>query len=132
MKHKFLLILIAGTIAISGMSSCKKDVQLPPGGGGSNNIQPIEYTLTASNWVLETDGFYSDNFKNLISAATTAGRSVKVYLLDNGKQIQINQFIFFMDGELWASSTATDVKITYRNSDNKLPFDKLNIKIVIE
>ena len=65
-----------------------------------------------------------------------ASHSTKVYLVRDGKDTQINQLISFMNGDLWATNTETDVNIHYRGNSQNVGYlnhvAHLNIKVVIE
>jgi hypothetical protein len=123
-------------IAVIGffMSSCKKD--LPIANDNGPEIQPpYVYNLMAEHWVREVNGFYSNRFHGLLALASNGsnGSSVaKVYLVTTNGEIQINHFIFFMGGELWAATTPPDLIIYFRYSSNALPFSFLQIKLVVE
>jgi hypothetical protein len=84
---------------------------------------------SADNWVVTQYGFIESALKNVVPPGS---RSVKVYVLQNGKAEQINRNIQFMEGHLWATVADTDVKIVYYCSCTKAPFESLDIKIVIE
>jgi hypothetical protein len=129
MKRTFYLVLITGALTLFSISSCKKDPIDPGGyaGTGANTGPAIVSTeLQANNWVQHTSGFYIHTFEGIISQ----GQSVKVYLVEDGNEIQINHYIHYMGGQLWAGTEFTDLKIYYRSS--VLPFASLNIKMVPE
>ena len=129
MKRAFYLGLVA-SIAIFSMTSCNKEtLPNPPGavsGSGSNNAASNNINLIANHWEKDATGFYVCTFKNIIPA----GSQAKIYLVTGGDERQINKFIFFMGGELWATGTGSDIKITYRS--NSKPTFELNIKVVVE
>ena len=115
------------------MSSCKKD--LPTVNEDHPDIQPpYVYNLVANHWVRDANGFYNNKFQGLIASAYSGNNgssAPKVYLVTTNGEIQINQFIFFMGGELWASTTHSDLIIYFRYSGDMLPFSYLKIKMVI-
>ena len=133
MKRIFILVLLASTVTIFTVSSCKKDLQVPSVNSGSDYkdpTSPVILNLKADNWISDGDGFHVNAFKNIIPPRYYS-HPIKVYLLTENREIQINHFISFMGGELWASVNATDVTIIY-HSFGQRPFDQLNIKVVIE
>lgn len=133
MKPSFIKPAFIIAVISFFMSSCKKDLPIANDNGPA--IQPAYvYNLEANHWVREVNGFYSNKFPGLIASAysgSNGSRAVKVYVITNG-EIQINHFIFFMGGELWAATTAPDLVIYFRYSGNALPFSFLKIKIVVE
>jgi hypothetical protein len=114
------------------MSSCSKDDLAPSVNDNFIITAPAPYTidLIASHWSEIVTGVYTCPFLNIIPLGYRHNR-VKVYLLKAEQKIQINDPIPFMGGELSATSIATDVTINYRHY-GKLPFDYLDVKIVIE
>jgi hypothetical protein len=133
MKRIFILVLLASTVTIFTISSCKKDVQVPSvhtGSGYNAGTSPFTLNLKADDWISDGDGFYVNTFQNIIPPRYYS-HTIKVYLLTENREIQINHFISFMGGELWASVTGTDVILIYHCS-GQLLFDYLNIKVLIE
>lgn len=133
MKRIFILVLLVSTVAVFIFSSCKKDLQVPsvhPGSNSNAGTSLFTLNLKADNWISEGDGIYVNNFRNIIHSRYY-GRSIKVYLLTENREIQINHFIYFMGGELWASVSGTDLTLIY-HSFGQRPFDHLNIKVLIE
>ncbi|HXL55717.1 MAG TPA: hypothetical protein VN958_05635 [Chitinophagaceae bacterium] len=133
MKRILSTVLIANALIILSLSSCKKENLSP--GSTSNTTPTIEYTTTinvvAGRWVKDANGTYANTFQGVISPANTSNRSVKIYLVANGTETQINYYISFMGGELWATNTETDITINYRSKNQSLPFSYLLIKVVI-
>jgi hypothetical protein len=121
------MMVIVNTLIISTLSSCNKNDSL------SDPVitpQPsITLNLTAYHWQMEANGIMVNAFANVIPPPA-ANRSVKVYLVTNDQVKQINQPISFMNGQLWATNTQTDVRIHYQG--NALNVSYLNIKVVIE
>jgi len=135
MKRIFFLTMTASAIIIFHLTSCKKDTFSPVPGGNSSVAAPSSTTtmnLVAYDWVKDANGVYSNTFAGVISAANSNNHRVKIYVVENGNQTQINNPISFRGGELWAAYTQTDVKINYHASDKSLPFSHLIIKVVIE
>ncbi len=121
------MMVIVNTLIISTLSSCNKNNSLPDA-----VITPppsITLSLTANHWEAEANGIIVNTFANVIPPSG-AGRSVKVYLVTNDQEQQINQPISFMNGQLWATNTGTNVKIHYQG--NSLNVSYLNIKVLIE
>lgn len=133
MKRIFMLVLLASTVAIFTVSSCKKDLQVPSVNSGSDYkapTSPVILNLKADDWTSDGDEFYVNTFQNIIPARYYS-HSIKVFLLTENREIQINRFISFMGGELWASVNGTDVTLIYHCFGRRL-FDQLNIKVLIE
>ena len=126
MKRLFFTMVIASAMIIS-FYSCNKDDSLPlqttsTGTGSSGNSTTIN--LRTDHWEAKRNGILVNVFSNIIPSKTN--QSVNVYM----GEVQINERVPFMDGVLWATSTQTDVVITYRGNLQNLP--SLNIKVVIE
>jgi len=149
MKRIFFMAMITNALIISSLTSCKKDDLSSDTGNPSATTQPSTINLVAGRWVKNTDGIYVSTFPGILSPANTSNRTVKIYLLANGRETQINHSIPFMGGDLWATNTETDVRINFRFSEQTpiqlyplvhsdapfalgLPFSYLVIKAVIE
>ena len=131
MKRIFTLVLLASTVTIF-TSSCKKDLQVSSvdaGNGHNAGTSPFTLMLKANEWINEGDGIYVSAFRNIIPPRYY-NHPVKVYLLTENREIQINHFISFMAGELWASVSGTDVTIVYHCFGQRR-FDSLDIKVLI-
>jgi hypothetical protein len=127
MKRTLFMMVIVNTLIISTLSSCNKNNSL-----SDPVITPppsITLSLTANHWEPDANGIMVNTFANVIPPSV-ASRLVKVYLVTNDQEQQINQPISFMNGQLWATNTATNVKIHYQG--NSLNVSYLNIKVVIE
>ena len=127
MKQTLFAMVIVNTLIISTLSSCSKNDSL-----SDPVITPqssIILNLTAYHWETEANGIMVNAFVNVIPPSAS-NRSVRVYLVTNDQEKQINQPISFMDGALWATNTQTDIRIHYRG--NSLSLSYLNIKVVIE
>ena len=133
MKRIFIQVLLVSTVAIFILSSCKKDLQAysdHSDNSSNTGTSLFTFNLKADNWISEGDGIYVNSFRNIIHPRYY-GRSIKVYLLTENREIQINHFIYFMGGELWASVSGTDMTLIY-HSFRQRPFDHLNIKVLIQ
>ena len=133
MKRSFILLLLTSTVTISTVSSCKKDLQVAsvhPGSGPGTGTSLYTANLKADNWINAGDGIFVNTFRNIIPSRYY-GRSTKIYLLTDDREIQINHYINFKGGELWASVSGTDVTIIY-HCTGQLLFSSLNIKMLIE
>ena len=113
MKRLLFMMTIVSSLAVLTISSCNKDDSLPP----PPRNPPITLYMTA---------FLSSLNKILIPSGY-ANYSVKVYLVTDSNDILINSSIYYVNGEVTATITATDVTISYGGS---APY--LNIKVVIE
>ena len=131
MKRLFIVLLITNAV-IACMSSCKKDPVFLPVSGGGGSSSPWTIESRADNWVKDSYGSYVSTLKGIISREVNGNQKVKIYLMTEGEERMINQFIFFMSGQLWATSSGNDVKVNFRSGSDKLPFSYLNIKVVIE
>lgn len=127
MKRTFYFVVITLTLILGSLSSCTKDIPVPPSLPGTGNYSNSANStiLQANNWVKDANGFYVHTFKGFISPGST----VNVYLLAESNEVQINNYILFMRGQLWASVQDTDLKIFFRYS-GQLPFTFLTIKVV--
>ena len=122
-------MVIVNMITILTLNSCNKDDGLPEPNTNVTTPNPsITLNLTAYHWEFEANGISVNEFENVIPPGNAT--SVKVYLVVNGKDTQINQAIPYMNGELWATNTETDLRIHYRGNSLNVPY--LNIKVVIE
>ena len=136
MKHTFFpAFFIMSMMSVFCLSSCKKielSVPDPGASGGSSLTFPAIINLQTGQWIKDAEGFYDANFPNILPAGSGI-HHVEIYLLENGQKTQINQFIFYRGGELWATYNSSDVTITYHNArEEKNPFYQLNIEVDIE
>ena len=127
------MMVVVNTMIISTLSSCNKAGSLPNPPTmclhKPNYVEPDNY-----HWEAEGNGTFVNAFAHVIPI--NASHSTKVYLVRDGKDTQINQLITFMNGELWATNTETDVNIHYRGTSQNVEYLNhvayLNIKVVIE
>jgi len=135
MKRLFFMMVVVNLLTILTLDSCNKadslpdpPIHVPPTQG------PITLNLTTYHWEAEGNGTFVNAFAHVIPI--NASHSTKVYLVRDGKDTQINQLISFMNGELWATNTETDVNIHYRGNSQNVRYlnhvAHLNIKVVIE
>jgi len=131
MRRILFSVLIANTLIIIALSSCKKEDLVPgpvtvSGSGPVWDTIPVipSFTidLVADNWVNYENEVYVNTFKGVISNANVSGfRTVNVYLAENGEETQINHYpITFMGNQLWATSSQTDVSLIYKSSAQTL------------
>src|SRR5207249_9455823 len=85
MKRIYFMVLIANALIISGLTSCKKEDLSSGPGNPSATTQPSTINLVAGRWVKNTDGIYVSTFPGILSPANTSNRTVKIYLLANGR-----------------------------------------------
>ncbi|HMG68033.1 MAG TPA: hypothetical protein VK588_10115 [Chitinophagaceae bacterium] len=133
MKGILFAMFISNALIIFSLSSCKKETILP--GSIANPIQHYPITINnvvAGRWTENEKGIYVSIIKDVLAGTNTNNRSVKIYLIADGKETQINQSITFMKGKLWAVSTNTDIEIDYLPDSQIFPFSYLVIKVVIE
>jgi len=132
MKLKFSRAIIAGALTIFCLAACKKDNLSDSPAGDSGYVPYITTTYqTASHWV-KKNGQFVNTFSNIFSPALLDNSSVSVYLLVDGHETKIDQRISFMNGELWAEHTQTDLKIIYQTGSDVPGFDYLNFKVVVQ
>ena len=128
MKCLLFTMIIVNAMLISTLTSCSKDDGLPPyHAGGITSQLPVTLNLTVYQWQYKGNGVHVNVFSNVIPA--NRNHSVKVYLVFDGKDTLINQPITFMDGQLWATNSQTDLTINYRGGQ---PVQYMNIKVVLE
>ena len=124
------MMVIVNSLIISTLVSCNKNDSLPdPNTNGIGSQPPITLNLTAYHWAIEGNGVMVNTFANVIPPSS-ASRSVKVYLVTNDRETQINQPIPFVNGALWATNTLSDIRIHYRGNPQNVLY--LNIKVVLE
>jgi ABC-type glycerol-3-phosphate transport system substrate-binding protein len=130
MRRLLFGMILAGAIIISTLSSCSKsDSFTDPNTSGNTSHSPVTLNLTANHWEEKADRVFVNIFKNVIPAEN-ANYPIKVYVVVNGKDMQIDQPISFMNGALWATCSQTNVAITYRGDLPEVQY--LNIKVVID
>jgi|SRR5205814_8699587 len=135
MKRILFTTMIANALIIFSLNSCKKDHLSPTPGGATSVAVPTNAStvnLVAYHWIKDAYGVYTNSFAGVISPANSNSHKVKIFLLENSKETQINNPISFMGGELWATNTQSDVKILFHCTELNLPFSHLVIKVVIE
>jgi hypothetical protein len=133
MKHILFTMIMANALIILGLSSCKKETLLP-----SYTIPPIQHypitmnNLVAGRWIKNERGIYVSILSGVLSGVNTSNRTVKIYLIANNKETQINHSITFMEGKLWAGSINTAIEIDYLPEKQIFPFSYLVIIVVVE
>ena len=124
-----LFMATAILLMMSLVSSCAKEDNYVPGTPTNPSRQTMTLNLTTYHWVPDAEGIFVNIFSNVIPANYT-NPTVKVYLVQNGSETELSNFLPFGDGLLWATYTQTDIAINYRGSHQNLSF--LNIKAVIQ
>jgi hypothetical protein len=117
-------------------ASCTKEALQPvPSSNSAVAKYPIINSLEAGNWIKESAyNFYSCTFTNILPAQEQRkGLVISVFVIDGSKEIPLQESVSFMNGLIWCNSDGTSLKVLYTcsNSSDKLPFSKLDIKIVI-
>jgi hypothetical protein len=132
MKRLSFFVLIASAVTTFSIISCNKDELARSFDGTFIDTAPAPYSidLVADHWNKIVQGVYACTFTNTIPSAYRNNRGVKVYLVKDGQKIQIDYPIHFMDGELSATTSTSDVTINYR-CYAELPFDHLRIAVEI-
>ena len=129
MKRLSIMMIILSTLIISTLNSCSKEdslhqTQVPP-----DPHFPMTLNLVADHW----QNWYGETtvsiFKNVVPTGIRI-HSVMVYLVENGKDVQINQPILHMGGLLWANNTDTDIMVYLRGNTQNVAY--LNVKAIIE
>ncbi len=127
MRIRACSILLMCFIVMVSLAACFKEngYSSENDGNGFGNVP--EFTiLTADNWAQDGNGFYTHVFKDVVPQGV---RSIDVYLLRDGHETQINHFIFYSGGELWATYDAKDVYLTF-NAHGSNTVISLKIKLV--
>ena len=142
MKRIESLLVFKTIMLVLLISSCKKDtVTSPPSQRNSITAvptTPLSISLLANRWEKKSDGVFSCTMSvpsgHILDKSDSTDK-VKLYLLDNGKKVLINDRISFMNGMVWSSYTSTEVTIFYLNNRcndvQDLPFSSLEIKIEV-
>jgi len=128
MKRLLFTMIVASAMIIS-LNSCNKDNSLPiqpPDPGGNSSSGPVTLILGTNYWETKANAVFVNTFSNIIPSGNT--KSINVSVVTNGNDVPIDQSISFMNGELWATHSQTDVAINYRG--NFPPY--MTIKIVID
>jgi hypothetical protein len=138
-------MFIASAVIILGAGSCQKDTTMPPQIPPPR--QPFSLDLVAGHWVKTCDPrythygecsndhtMYTANLQGVLSTSNlNCACKIKVYLVVNGKEIQINGTpILFMGSLLYATVNRGNVELTYESTAYSLPFSFLAIKVVGE
>ena len=129
MKRLVFKMIIVSTIIISLFTACSKKDTFPDHTSGGTTVLPMTLNLTTNNWDPRGSGIWVNVFSNVLGGVN-ATYSIRIYLVTDGKDIQINHPISFMNGQLWATNSETDVVINYRGSSQHIPY--LNIKVVLD
>ena len=133
MKHILFTMIIANALIIFGFSSCKKESALQNYTTPTTQQYPVIINnLVAGRWIKNDRGIYVSIIKAVLSGVNTSNRTVKIYLIANNKETQINHSIIFMEGKLWVGSINTDIEIDYLPENQIFPFSYLVIKVVVE
>src|SRR4030095_1188340 len=99
MKQLLSMIVIAGTLALITLNSCKKEepasdaIFVSPSSYPPPASQPtVNLYLLANNWVNYEGQVYTNIFRGVLANANPNGdRIVTVYIVENGKEAQISQ-----------------------------------------
>jgi len=129
-------MFIAGSLIIVAFSACQKEkfAPVPPiPVTGPPAPQPIILNMVADHWVNYGGEVYSNTFHNVLTyAQLSAHTPVHVYMeTTSGEQPLSNTPVMFDGHNLWITTSATDITLNYQCLDQHIPFNSLNIKIVI-
>lgn len=111
------------------VSSCKKDPGITSS-DSTDSAYPKIMHLAANEWTRQADGLWINLLRNVIPQGHWINS--KVYLITGGNEIPLDRSVSFMGGQLWAKSGDGDVSIVFHYLNAGLPFDSLDIKIVIQ
>jgi hypothetical protein len=136
MKRILLTMFIAGSLIIVGAAGCKKQDFRPVlsgGGVSTQTAEPVILHLVADQWVINGGEVYVNTFHNVLTyAQVSAHTQVQVYLeTSDGETLLSDTPVIFKGHELWTRTIATDVSLVYKCVDEHMPFNSMNIKIVI-
>jgi hypothetical protein len=132
----FRYAIITGSIIF--LASCAKEKIQPADattGLTPNTASTVVLSLAADHWIGNGDGNFSNTFFNLFqstNSSSTVISSVRVYVIWGGQEYLVTNNTPLLGGILEATYDDKDLKLTYRSSSNALPFNYLNIKVVIE
>jgi hypothetical protein len=132
MKRISSLLFLAGLAAMVVLSASKKETM--SGSPVTKSRQPLVVDLLADQWTNPGDRVYVDDFKNiLVPGCGSENGDVKVFLLENGQQIDIDSPAMIFGHQSWATLTSTDVIIHYNLGSEAVPPSlSLNIRVVIQ
>ena len=134
MKRTSLLTKITiGLASVILATSCGKNADVPHSYQYSRGGTSKTLDLVANHWLQQgSEPIFMNSFAGVM--ALSNGSNVKVYMLTHDGDVLISSgSVSYLGGELWASTTTSDIVIYYRNFDQKvLPFDSLSIKVVFE
>ena len=128
MKQNRMIILLTMAVTLFLASSCKKDSGTIST-DSANAAYPKIMHLPASEWTLNQDGLWVILLRNVIPQGHWTNS--KVYLVTGGNEIPLDRSVSFMGGQLWAKSTDGNVSIFFHYLLGALPFQSLDIKVVI-
>jgi len=133
------MMVFAGAVTIITLTSCKKEQPV----SDSNFVSPSSYSppitdaanlyLVANNWVNYGNQVYVNTFKGVLpSTNSTGSRTVMVYAIIEGKEVQISQrHVTYKGNQLWANDSGLDVIINYQ-CNTALPFSLLYIRVQVK
>ena len=134
------MMIFAGAVTIITLSSCTKEQPV----SDSNFVSPSSYSppdasqtvnlsLVANNWVNYGNQIYVNTFKGVLFSGNASGsRTVVVYAIIEGKEVQISQrHVTYKGNQLWANDSGLDVIINYQ-CNTTLPFSLLYIRVQVK
>ena len=139
MRQTLSMMIFAGAVTIITLSSCTKEQPI----SDSNYVSPSSYSppisqagdlyLVANNWVNYGNQIYVNTFKGVLPSGSASGsRTVMVYAIIEGKEVQISQTrITYKGNQLWANDSGVDVMINYQ-CNTALPFSFLDIRVQVK
>ena len=137
MRQTLSMMIFAGAVTIITLSSCTKEQPI----SDSNYVSPSSYSppisqagdlyLVANNWVNYGNQIYVNTFKGVLPSGN-ASRTVLVYAIIEGKEVQISQtHTTYKGNQLWANDSGVDVMINYQ-CNTALPFSFLDIRVQVK
>ena len=133
MKQKFLRSnLIIGFASVILITSCSRDVTSPHPVQSSSQSSPKVLNLVADHWQQQgPESVYINAFYGIMQGRPANAR---VYIVtDTTEMLLSSGGTTFMSGEIWSTTTSTDLILNYRDFNHgSLPFGYLNVKVVFE
>ncbi|MES1215342.1 MAG: hypothetical protein ABUT20_07490 [Bacteroidota bacterium] len=137
MKKLFIQAGIIITSSLILLSSCSKEtpaiVTPPTGPNYSPGLFVSDsgiYYMTVTNWTsIPNSGVFSSTINTpQAPAGSTPSTQVKVYVLEDNKEINVNQPVDIDGGRMWTTVDALYIKFVYRTGSGYPP-TAMRIKI---
>jgi len=133
MRRTLFTLVITGALIVMELSACTKEDVSPIHSIQPRSIsRPFKMDLVADQWMTYGDGVYINNFHDVLSTLSMEARGhLSVYLTDY-EGISVTRSPILLDGhEMWISMTTNDLILNYRYPYPPLPFNSLNVEVVV-